>query len=168
MHPTLENLPTDLFSPSSVSSPHDDPEAILQRARANSQSGHRVPVHAQIRPSDSMSLTVDTFDGPLAPQVEPALPDDILELIVQTCSRFTLWRCCLVNQALYRLAVIHLYISKTAKRRSGRILDYGVHMQLISYRIDCTLTYVNTRLVSFHMCHNHLYGTLCTYTISVC
>lgn len=56
-----------------------------------------------------MSLTVDTFDGPLAPQVEPALPDDILELIVQTCSRFTLWRCCLVNQALYRLAVIHLY-----------------------------------------------------------
>ncbi|KAG9000166.1 hypothetical protein FRB93_012841 [Tulasnella sp. JGI-2019a] len=39
----------------------------------------------------------------------PAIPNEVLDLIVRHCSRFSLFNCCHVNRRFYSIAVIHLY-----------------------------------------------------------
>ncbi|KAG8887649.1 hypothetical protein FRB98_009264 [Tulasnella sp. 332] len=43
------------------------------------------------------------------PPLAQALPNEVLILVLQRCSRFTLYTCCLLNRNLYRLSVAYLY-----------------------------------------------------------
>jgi len=38
------------------------------------------------------------------------LPNEVLDNILQDCTRFTLYNCCLLNRNLYRLSVAYLYL----------------------------------------------------------